>query len=242
MCINLSLESICFWWIRPYYLSDKCEIGTISWSDHAPIIFSLHLTPSYPTPFTWKNNTYLFMIPEHQKFISQKLSKFFTLNSPSTDNHFTLWNAHKAYIRGILIQIFSRLKKVKTQVLDDLFHQIKLLEGKMQASPTASLHKDLLDARLALRQHLINEYENQLKRTKVAHYSLMNKPSRLMARRVAAVRHKTKIHFLFTPQQTHKIYNPQDIANAFSNFYSKLYNLKDDPHTPLPTSANTTPF
>lgn len=44
----------------------------------------------------------------------------------------------------------------------------------MKLSPSASLHKDLLDAHLALRLHLMNEYESQIKQSKVTHYNLMS--------------------------------------------------------------------
>lgn len=77
-------------------------------------------------------------------------------------------------------------------------------------------HKDLLDARLKLHQHLMGEFENQLKKSKVAHCNLMNEPSKLMARRVAAVRHKTKIPFLQSHPLQYKISHLQKIANEFS--------------------------
>lgn len=110
----------------------------------------------------------------------------------------------------------------------------------MHFSPSVSLHKDLLDARLTLCLYLMNEYESQLKQSKVAHYHLMNNPSKLMARRVAAVRHKTKIPFLLFPTRSHKICNPQDIADAFSDYYSKLYNLKGPEKFPLRPNPRTT--
>lgn len=40
---------------------------------------------------------------------------------------------------------------------------------------------------------------------------------------------KTKIPFLISQSCQCKITDPQEIANDFSDFYSKLYNLKDDP-------------
>lgn len=51
----------------------------------------------------------------------------FSLNAPSTQSNFTLWNSHKAYMRGILIQLSSRLKKDRNKKLDDLFQLIKTL-------------------------------------------------------------------------------------------------------------------
>lgn len=65
---------------------------------------------------------------------------------------------------GILIQLPSNLKKNEIKKLDDLFQLIKLLEGRMHQSPSASLHEDLLAARLALRQQLMSEFETQLKK------------------------------------------------------------------------------
>lgn len=70
----------------------------------------------------------------------------------------------------------------------------------------------------------------------------MNKPSKLMARRVAAARYKIEIPYLLSPDQTHKISHPQDIADSFSDFYSKLYNLKDDPQVASPTIEDINSF
>lgn len=148
----------------------------------------------------------------------------FSINGASTQNSFTLWNSHKAYMRGILIQLPSRLKKDYSKKLDDLFQLIKLLEGKMQTSD-----KELLAARLALQQQ-----KTQLKKSKIADYNLMNKPSRLMARRVAAAWHKTKIPLLWSPTSQSKLFSPQDIADSFSAFYSGLYDFKEYTRVGIP--------
>lgn len=75
--------------------ADKCEIGIISWLDHAPI----HSTQRFP--FMWKNNTVLFANPENKIFISDKLTDFFSTNATTTQSSFT---THKAYMRRILNQ------------------------------------------------------------------------------------------------------------------------------------------
>lgn len=101
-------------------LVDRCDVGTITWSDHAPITLSICINNPSQAPFIWKNNAFLLANPEIKKKVSSALEEFFTLNSSSVPEGFTLWNAHKAYIRGILIQISSRWKKEKNRSLDDL--------------------------------------------------------------------------------------------------------------------------
>lgn len=143
-------------------LVTKCDIGTTTWSDHASITLSLQLSNPCTAPFMWKNNTYLLKQPDSNKHITSKLEEFFALNAPSVNNGFTLWNAHKAVMRGILIQISSRWKRERSKLLDTLLILIKLLEEKLQQSPSIAHHRDLLDARLKLREHLISDYRPNL--------------------------------------------------------------------------------
>lgn len=56
----------------------------------------------------------------------------------------------------------------------------------------------------------------------------MNKRSKLMARTVAAMRNKTKMPFLMSQITGSKLVHPQEIANEFSDFYHRLYNLNED--------------
>lgn len=61
-----------------------------------------------------------------------------------------------------------------------------------------------------------------------------NKASSLLARQVKAQRTKCKITSLHHPTSKRLLTNPQDIANAFSDYYSSLYKA-NDPTTPQPT-------
>lgn len=68
----------------------KCEIGTITWSDHTPITLSILPTQPHPAPFMWKNNTFLFANLETQTVISSRLTEFFSLNTLSSQDSFNL--------------------------------------------------------------------------------------------------------------------------------------------------------
>lgn len=126
----------------------------------------------------------------------------------------------------------------------DHLRNIETLEDLQRNTPipTPTTHRDLFEARNNLRQHLMNNFEYQLKRSKLTHYHFMNKPSRLMARKVASIRGSTRIPHLRSQSGNHKIINPQDIADEFSDFYTKLYNLHSDPDTVTPCPLETDSF
>lgn len=57
-----------------------------------------------------------------------------------------------------------------------------------------------------------------------------------MARKVVTTSYKSKIPFLNSQPHNHKIIDTQEIAEEFSEYYRKLYNLKEDPNTVSPSS------
>lgn len=63
-----------------------------------------------------------------------------------------------------------------------------------------------------------------------------------MARRVAAVRHKTKIPFVHTHNAATKVFHPQAISDAFSEYYGNLYNLKNNTTIPFPSDKAINSF
>lgn len=132
----------------------ECSIDTITWSDHAPIPLSIALSSSRPAPFSWQNNTFILSNPKHQKAILDKLIEYFTINSSPTLSNFTLWNAHKAYMRGFLLQLSSRLKREKNKQMQDLLQNIQRLEHLQRSTPSPATNTELLTARLNQRQHL----------------------------------------------------------------------------------------
>lgn len=92
-------------------------IHDISWSDHASVSITVvegH-TPS-PT-YLWRANSHIFQVTSHVATITQNFTEFFSLNDRSVASAATLWCAHKAFIRGLLLQICSLEKRQRTQRL-----------------------------------------------------------------------------------------------------------------------------
>lgn len=116
----------------------QTKIETITWSDHAPILLTLR--DSYPntTANIWRSNSQIIQNPNTKKTLEDCLSDYFQINSSSTDYAFLLWNAHKAYIRGIFIQLGARIKKQRQQKITTLITEIELLEAHNKNNPTPS--------------------------------------------------------------------------------------------------------
>lgn len=96
------------------------DIYVITWFNHAPISIEVGDRRSKTRVNRWRNYIYALSQPENTKQISKDLKKFFEINAPLVDDPFTLWNAHKVYIRGLLIQMTTKLRRQRTKRFNDL--------------------------------------------------------------------------------------------------------------------------
>lgn len=62
----------------------------------------------------------------------------------------------------------------------------------------------------------------------MTYYADGKRTGTFMARELRGHPHKPKILFIHHPVTQVKLYNPKDIAEAFSLYYGLLYNLKED--------------
>lgn len=155
-------------------------------------------------------------------------------------DHGVVWNAHKAYIRGMLIKMSSLHKKKRTQRLDELTSQITSLEHKANPQPPQTIQ--LLNLRQELKTLLLHSFEYLQRKLKATSYATSNKAGKTLALKLRGRRLKSKISQIIHPHTNIPQSNPQDIANAFSDYYSDLYNLKRDANTPQPTPAEINHF
>lgn len=86
------------------------EIKAITLSDHAPVKIQLEILGDTLTGKNWKLNDSLIQDPESFKRIEQELEVFFEIDTAEISKA-TLWETHKAFIRGILIGMGAGKKK-----------------------------------------------------------------------------------------------------------------------------------
>lgn len=104
------------------------EIKAITLSDHAPVKIQLEICGDARTGTNWKLNDSLIQDPDTAKRVEQKLRTYFEINDTKEISKATLWEAHKAYIRGILISIGARKNKKGGKKTSLLYKEIQELE------------------------------------------------------------------------------------------------------------------
>lgn len=86
------------------------DIGHITWSDHAPVSLTIDLGRVATRVCHWRLNETLLKKPHLREELSQGISRYFLENEGSVSSPLTLWEAHKAVLRGQCIAIGSRIK------------------------------------------------------------------------------------------------------------------------------------
>lgn len=75
--------------------------------------------------------------------------------------------------------------------------------------------------------HSISKHDSQLRSIKAHSYRF--KAGKLLANQLEEKVVKQKIRYIKNPKSGQKVTNPKDVADAFSDYYEALYNLKNDP-------------
>lgn len=205
----------------------KCKsakIHGIAWSDHAPVELVVEGMSNHKHTYMWKANPRLFQHGPTKTYVEHQLKEFFLINQESVSNPFSLWNAHKAFVRGILIQQGARVRRMRQQHTTRIINQIDLLEKQNMINTSTSLIDQITKLRTELRLLLLEDFEKATRKLKLSYYTCGNRAGKLLAQQLRGHRYKTHIQHIIQTQIKHQ--HPQDIADAFSHYYSSLYNLK----------------
>lgn len=98
-------------------------------------------------------NKYTFFLQQREckNIFQAQLSEFFSNNAGSVKDPFVLWNAHKAFMRGICIQSGAREKRRRQKRLQDLTTEINTLDNQNKSDPSLSISQKIIQLRFDLR-------------------------------------------------------------------------------------------
>lgn len=104
------------------------SINSISRSDHASILQTIQDSSSFQTTPIWR------VISRQQEDtmaeLEKHLVKFSHFNSVS--DSFLLWNAHKAFIRGLFIKLGAMAKRKQSKQINTILTEINNLTTKIK--------------------------------------------------------------------------------------------------------------
>lgn len=158
--------------------------------------------------------------------------EFFQNNDTPDVSRFLLWQTYKAFMRGVIINVTAHMKKQWDHKIQTYLDQVHDKETLNKKSPSLLLAAELNKTRAALRDALVSKHSTQILQYRAIHYHYQNKAGRLLSRKKKPTPPKKRIVQLRHPQSNKPNKNPKDIANAFSKYYSYLYNLQTDKRTP----------
>ncbi|CAI9571030.1 unnamed protein product, partial [Staurois parvus] len=77
---------------------------------------------------SWKLNETLLTDPDTDRKIREEIERFFEENETEDVSLATVWEAHKAYVRGILIAIGAKKKRERREKISGLLKEIAEME------------------------------------------------------------------------------------------------------------------
>lgn len=122
----------------------QCNIEAITISDHAPVTLKLK-TGTNPTFKYWRANVSILKDEAIQQKLRTVLIEYLKFNDNNSVSPSVLWEGATGVLRGNIIAISSKLKKVRLVQQQELETKIKTLEKEYQqvkSNNTLSLLKE----------------------------------------------------------------------------------------------------
>ena len=202
----------------------RCEILTLS--DHAPITMKISTSIQKCIPPEWRLDEGLLRDEDVVERVQKELEWYFQENDKEGITGATLWDAHKAYIRGIFIAEGAKKSKMRRSKLKTLKEEIYRLEQehKLQGQKRETLRKLTL-TRDEYKALAGQETKNFIDRVERERYVWGNKPSKNLARMVRKKKTRNFIEKIRNGDGD-LVYATNKIAESFRSYYEKLYNVQ----------------
>ena len=128
-----------------------CHIEPTTLSDHAPVTLVTDLNKENFFRY-WRLNVSLLTNTMATQVLKQHLKEYFEINDNGEVTPSMLWGGAKAVIRGKMIQIASRLKKIRLEEQMKLENRKKQLELEHKTTRAHTTSLELKENRKTLKQ------------------------------------------------------------------------------------------
>lgn len=200
----------------------SCNIGSIHISDHAPVYLEIAMRCDIEGPRRWRFPSYLLSDKDFKKKMKEEMGLFFDKNDNGDTNPEFLWEAAKAYVRGIAISYMAWRKKVLLLKQRELEAELKAAEFAHKSSPTRTNLIKVQTVRAALNSVLNEKASRSLFYQRQRLYEYGNKPSKYLARLLNQRQNHNTIGGI-RDTRGKKHFDKKDINSVFVSFYKTLY-------------------
>ncbi|CAH2299964.1 Hypothetical predicted protein, partial [Pelobates cultripes] len=181
------------------------DIGDITWSDHAAVWLTVKDNFAFRGTTPWRLNDTLLQNPEFSHKLNSEIISYFAQNNTPDISPATVWQAHKAVIRGHLISRASYLKRKSNQ---DYVHLLRSLRDETRAQisqPSPDRQQHIQRIQKQINETHILKTMNIMLRLKLNSYTQGNKARKALASTLRQKQQNAKIPFLFN-EQGNKMY------------------------------------
>lgn len=222
--VHNSYSRIDFFCVPPQYMYKviDCHIEPITISDHAPVMLTLHLGTHSFFKY-WRMNVSILNNTEIVEELRQHLKEYLETNDNGEVNPTILWEGAKVVMRGKIIQVSSKLKRMRVEQQLELENKIKVLERQHKGAGSSNVITELTEARKALDKLLSLKAEGALRFTKQRYYENGNRASRLLAFQLRKAQANRTVAKVVHPTNGKTVSHPKEVVEAFATFYHNLY-------------------
>jgi hypothetical protein len=110
------------------HVVQSCAIGSVVFSDHAPVYIDIEIGKTIPKTIYWRLNRSLLNNEGFSSVIKDTLSHYWLDNQLSPVSAATIWDAATATTRGHIISQASLIKKLRIENREKLEAEVKHLE------------------------------------------------------------------------------------------------------------------
>ena len=203
-----------------------CSIGNLLISDHAPVSLVLASAVSVERTPRWRFNSSLLQDHTFKDRLKGHIDMYIAVNLPSAPSAGVVWEALKAYIRGIVIQHASFKKKLQLERLSELERLVRKAEKDFKQDMSPSNLQTVTQLKFEYNSILTEKVEFGLFRARQKYFESGDKAGKLLA---SYIKHKELSSSISSVQSMGSLLTkPVDINNAFREFYKGLYTSATD--------------
>lgn len=208
------------------HLVKTSVIGSITISDHAPVVLGIRVGDVCKKERNWRLNESILDDKRAFETLKGGLMSYFEINKTDEVSNQVVWEAHKVVIRGEMISQGSRLKKEKQKEITDVLEEIHKIEIKHKKSRDPEEDNKLLELRLKLTKCLDLKLKNKQRYFAHRFYEQGSKGGKMLARQLKKLQESRHVHKLTAGNK--QVTDSHKIAAEFQRYYRSLYSIEGD--------------